>query len=296
MGLQVYSLIEGQDKIIGVGGRSLRVVNHPAAQYTAPGPASGILKGQIILVGFGITPGPSNYDALIPPFSEAVINVPENTPNVHLLVLSHVTTPGSTWATTPVRTSDQLPVGVEWLPIAVKGSLRPLNISGPLPVEQAGELVIPTDGWGSFFPPVPPEHVYDQALGTPVAPHMRPRLGPSMTGVLHQATAANTVFAFTEAHDGYPLASNIAKVIVVKRIWLSVNAATLVVIGLQGLTVGSPGVGEIWRGSFPAAGIQVIDFDEGVEFNVNQGNGGNVGAWQAYTSAAVTLDATILFA
>ena len=79
---------------------------------------------------------------------------------------------------------------------------------------------------------------------------------------------------------------------VVKKIMISVNLTSVLVIGTSSLTIGSPGVAECYRFGYSAgSGGEMADFGEGLEL----GWFGDEGPWQMYsTTGPNTVDLTII--
>jgi hypothetical protein len=292
-----------QDIQIGRAGPTLLLVNNPA--FVDEG--SFLLQGQIIaavpgakiafqtvFVGFDRTPSeaPGGYDAILPPFSAVSLHVPGSVGTIHLLApVSAV----ATWGAFPASGSST-PILYDWMDCEEPSGLA--GQSGlPAASPNAAALSLPVDLQGFVWPPSTPGYVWDQAYwgGGLFRPQLRPLLGTAAADTIHQLTAANTLFNFTGALNFLGGLQNApANLQVVKRIIVSVSAACLFVVGGPGLAVGSPGAQEAGRIAFAAAGTQVIDYGEsGLRVDA-LGTSGAKQAWQAYTSAIVTLDATVI--
>ena len=169
----------------------------------------------------------------------------------------------------------------------------------PTPVRRATvsrPFMLLPDTNDRIWPGLIPQAVLSQDQRSAVGgPQIRPLVVPSVADVVTVATAINTLFSMVGPRffltTGGVTAQIEAKLRTLNRIIVSVSGPTLVVIGGSTLTVGSPGVNEIARLRFPAAGIQVLEYDGAHVQELDGGDGGN---WQAYTSAAVTFDATII--
>lgn len=271
-------------------GESLYIVNAPAFDYDSMAVnGNGVLAGVTILVGFDHVPSIGVYDALVPPFAEAIVSVPETVQRVYLLWPSDI---GA--QSTAIPNPAAVRVNYGWLACHAPPGIRPLPYGRVVQAANQRLLLTP-DAVGGIWPPGEPERVLDQARGTGSgSQHTRPRLAPSILGTLHVVTVINTLFDFVDPFYGFPTAGQpgVTRALVVHRIWVSVSAATLLVIGQNNLTVGAPGNAELWRGLIPAGQALPIDFGpEGIELNVIAGV---AGAWRAYTAAAVTVDATIM--
>lgn len=282
--MQRLALLSGQGVPIGNGNGSptLVILNDPWLDWTAAGsPTQSKNTQSYLLVGFNTVPlEPMQADVVIPPFHRAVIRVPPGIPAVYIVV---PTDPASVdfgsasnpfcffeWSAVPAEASRLEPMPT-WWPLAQVGS--------------AGIQLSPADARGNLWPAYP-WPVYDQSTWPATSlRHMRPHLAPSNTQTMHQATVANTIYTFAGLNG-----NGAGSWVVLKRMYVSVSAAALFVLGLNGLGVGSPGAQEVARLAFPAAGIQVLEFDEGINLSLNNLNL----AWQWYASAAVTVDLTAI--
>lgn len=259
------------------GGSTLHVVNHPAVDYvlTAFSGLSGN-AGAYVLIGFDHVPAASNYDAIAPPFSESVIPVPDSVRQVFLVW------PSARAANLFVATST-LAVGIGWEDCEAAPSVRPVDL---LPLPYGVQMGAFPDASSNSWQPSKWTLVLDQAQLSPYKPHLRPVLAPSAIAVKTGLLVANTVMSMPVA-----VQPTTAGYIVLKQLIISTSGAGLVVVGTNGLTVGSPGVQEVVRINAAGAGVQPpIDFGEGLNLQF----AGQMGVWKYYASTAITVDITAI--
>jgi hypothetical protein len=244
------------------------------------------------LIGFDRRPEPKSggYDLIVPPNSQAVFPLPDGT---RVVWVAYVPS-GVLGASAVAR------LQAFFLPCVSSPAMTPMpsRDRSPLGVGAAHGPVRMIDFDGNLWPRDPQTPVLFQALRSGgVHAYLRPRIAPSQVDVLHvAATGVNTVFDFSgpqgllNSQPPDPTTQIPPPVQVVHRIYVSVSAACLFVLGAPGLGVQDGDPLELGRLNFPAAGIQVLDYGEGLEVNFPF----SAGAWQAYTSADVTLDATMI--
>lgn len=285
--MQAISLNYGQSQRLTPGGAMLHVVNDPLLTLPRLNESLalylGRLAGATLIAGFDRTPTSDSYDAVVPPFMEACFAVPDTVSALYVLFVvdSFVeTNPGA------------LPVLVEWIACAGSPFLRQIQHGH---TNNNPNEIMPTDQHGGFWQPIPQTVVLDQQMAGSTSPaHLRPKIAPSVVDTIHKVTAANTLFPFTGGQGVLSLGVQVhpadTKWNVCHRIIVSVSAACLFVVGGPGLSVGSTDYTELGRITFAAAGTQVLEYGEGIEIRQSA----FAGAWQAYTSAIVTLDATVI--
>lgn len=284
-----YTLARGTALRLGRAGPALRLHNSPLLHYWLnPGIFGGAnaqsptFHAATVLIGYDRIPTQAAYDAILPPDCELALNVPATVSTVILLWESAT---ASTVTLAPAATP--IILEAEWLGCEVQGGLRSVRI--PVPLDQgASKYIHGRDFWGGLWPIASDGGLLDQGLNFGWAPHTRPPIVPSITDTIHAVTVANTIF--TLQGPLLLLAASNTAFKVVHRIYVSVSAACLLVIGTTGLTVGSPGVEEVYRGLLQAGVPFPIEFGEGMEVSAM----GAAGPWKAYTSVAVTLDATVI--
>jgi hypothetical protein len=267
-------------------GGMLHVVNDPLLVLQRVGESAATyrdrLTGGPVLVGFDRTPTIDSFDAVVPAFHEACFAVPSSVGRV-ILSFAYLSFTGSGATTT-------LQLLVEWLD-CVEPFMRPIQS----PLLANGTRIYASDANFNMWPQIPATPVLDQQLALSMfAPFLRPHIAPSSVDTIHQVTAANTLFSFLGARNlltnGAHADNRDPAFNVVHRIIVSVSVACLFVIGGPDLTVGSPGVDELGRLAFSAAGIQTLEYGEGLLTQAISAGG----PWKAYTSVIATLDATVI--
>lgn len=271
-------------------GDVLRVTNVPLGiPFTQPDSGASKALSNLslvsIFVGFDRTPTRDAYDAIVPPYTENVIAIPASVNQVYLTVPNGFGAPAN---------SGQLflspyTVLIEWLPCG--GAAPGLHdVRLPVPVAQgaSGKFAHGLDSGGGIWQPEAQTPVVDFAAGSNNQRTFRPKIAPSITDIVHvAATGVATLFDFTGPNAW--MVSGLTGWRVVHRIYVSVSAATMVVIGSHGLTVGAPGAEEVWRGLVPAGVATPIEFGEGLDVNM-----GTAGTWRCQTAVSVALDATVV--
>jgi hypothetical protein len=290
--VQRISIPYGGVQRVGVAGALIRVLNAPVMDPSLLTDSSGsagvgALALATVLIGFDRVPTVGSFDAVSMPYTDHILEIPSTVTTVYLAF------PTATYLGN--GTTDAAQVYVEWPSCdSVAPGLRDVRLPLTNITKLGGGMVHGVDRMGGFWQPQAATPVYDQGTavnGFNTFTQLRPHLAPSLFDVVHvAATGVATRFDLVGANPLLTFAGSPPwRWAVVKRIWLSVSAATLVVIGTQGLTVGSPGAEEVWRGLVPAGQALPIEFDEGL--SIYHGTPGN---WRCYTAASVVLDATIL--
>lgn len=284
---------------IARAGSTLHIVNDPllliarSIALNTPESSSSIINRMgisVLLVGFDRVPSIDSYDMAIPPFVDACFAVPDSVSNVYLGLSAATYDGGHPFFVGGGASNTFL---VEW-PDYGEPFFRRIeqSVLGGAGIGQ----ILASDFQGGLWQPAPQTPLLDQQLyGAPSFPaFMRPKLAPSVVDTIHQVTAANTKFAFAGLKGVLTAPAVLdpkdTRFSVCHRIIVSVSVACLFVIGAPNLAVGSPGVGELGRLAFAAAGTQTLEFGEGIM--VQQSFGG--GTWQAYTSVIATVDATVI--
>jgi hypothetical protein len=245
------ALLRGVQQPVSVpdGSRGLYVANASFLEYNRTTAAANGFIAASVLIGFDHSPTIQNFDAIIPPYSEATIAIPPGTTTLFFLY------PNDTASkVTFGSSSTTLPILYDVLDCPVTPSIQ--AITPPLPV--LGSSAFPLRFWqdlnARIFPPQLPPPILDQELrgGSFGNGFLRPPIAPSGTDIVRAVTAANTIFNFNGANflTTYSVATPFTSVI--KRIYVSVSADCLLVIGTNGLTVGAPGANEVWRGKLKA--------------------------------------------
>ena len=288
--MQQIALNLDQPQRLTRSGAMLHVVNDPlltlARHNEAPAAYGLRVGGAVLLVGFDRSPTIDSYDAIVPPFMEASFYVPPTTRAVNVLFPSDANVFASTGAQS---------VLVEWLPSPGDPFIRQIQ-HGVLVGDGPGVMGMVTDALGNVWQPLPQTPILDQQQGAaPLGPHLRPKIAPSAVDPVHVVTAANTLFNMLGPNNWLKTNSAEASGLdtrfrVCHRIIVSVSAACLFVVGAGNLAVSNGSIAELGRLSFAAAGTQVIEFGEGISVR-QQLTAEN---WKAYTSAIVTLDATVI--
>jgi hypothetical protein len=244
----------------------------------APVTAATMLELNDILIGFDRTPHTGDAEGIAPAEAITTIPVPEGVTNVHLAYnsgegLEHA---GSTAGVARLM--------YEWQNCEAPASIVPT--AGLLPLGGSTGIRHFTTGQQLIVPPRVGTPIMDPGFATNKPTWLRPMIPPNIVDTVRAVTVINTLFsmlgpnAWLAGWTGSKL---------VHRIYVSVSADTLVVIGSDALTVGAPGAGERFRGVIRAAAQPFpIDFGEGMEVDTDGGTG-----WKAYTAVAVTFDATI---
>ena len=299
--MKPYTLLKDAPRRVAKAGPILHVVNQPTLAQARSGETlagyTARVWGGAVLVGFDQVPTVDNFDLVVPPFADAVAVVPEIVQDCVFVYLS------STVIGNGPAPNNAIDVLVDWPADGLPG-IRPVAQALPTPVPGDGgpspHMILGTDYNGGVWAPAPAAVILDQQLGVvvggggPINPHLRPKIAPSLGSTFRVASAINTLFAINDQRgmlhaQGAALNSYFQ---VVHRLIVSVSAATLFVVGNPDLAVNAAGnSNEIARVAFPGAGTQVIEFGEGIE--VYQTTGG--GTWMAWTSAAVTVDITVIW-
>lgn len=285
--MQTVALVRGTAQRITRAGCGLRVINHPSVDPSRQAADGNAFLAEWLLVGFDHVPSIAAYEAVIPPYTDATIRVPDDVRAVYLLAPGPEA-PTANW-TTVFTLNATVPALVDWFDGAVVPALRSLDVVG-LRASGAGVQTNEgfVDGHGGFWAPSRWTTVLDQELNDfGYKPHLRPALAPSLPVAIHAVTAANTLTAFTgvaaPAAGVHPQSAGK----VLKRLYISCSVAGLIVVGTNNLAVASPDTHEVARFAPAAAGIlPPIDLGEGLELNWD----GSVGTWQFYTSVIMTLD------
>jgi hypothetical protein len=239
-----------------------------------------------LLVGFDRTPDLANLDGIAPASAVTTLDVPTRVGNVILNQPSRG--PAGNRSLSHSSSQSGVTILVGWADCESPSSIVPLgarmpNSSGSLPSHYL-------DAQAMTWPMSPTMPIYDLNFQGGRPNWMRPMIAPSAVDVIHAVTAINTIFSMLGPRNWLSARTDGSSRLV-HRIYVSVSAATLVVIGSNGLTVGSPGAEEIWRGLVPAGQVVPIEFGEGME--VDRGTNATAG-WRAYTAAAVTLEASVV--
>jgi hypothetical protein len=290
--VQQVALNPGQSQRFSRAGEMLHVLNDPMLLFSRVGELTSDyvlrLSGSAVLVGFDRVPTIDSYEMAVPPFMEACFAVPASVSNVYLAVTGALD--GSkTFFNFGTAAQTHL---IEWLECGTSPFFR--QVVHPVLGKSTSALLGANDNGNKVWPAMPQTPLLDQQIFGVGVPFLRPKIAPSVADTVHQVTAANTLFNFTGVNN---VLNNAARANqqdihfnVVQRIYVSVSAPCLFVLGGPDLTVGTLGVDEIVRWAFAAAGGQVFDFGEGMNTQALSTGG----AWRAYTSAIVTLDATVI--
>jgi hypothetical protein len=274
-------------------GRTLVVVNastlvQPWLRADFPATFSAdIFTETDILIGFDRTPDVNSLDGIAPAHATTTIEVPDHVTDVVFAEPS--TGPRGLRGLVHGQMGAGTNLLIAWSACAAPSSIVPLGPRMPDPDPNFTTLNHFMDQAGMTWPMVPSLPVYDAAVGNSKPAWIRPHVPISQVDVVHAVTVANTIFSMLGPNSW--LVAPVRGSRLVHRIYVSVSVASLVVIGSNGLTVGAPGVEEVWRGLIPAGQAFPIELGpEGTETTrgTNTANG-----WRAYTAAAVTFDATV---
>lgn len=295
-------LLLGPPVGVGVQGQSVVIINDPTLLDSASLPVLAFgsnvsgepqrpLVARNVLIRFDAQPTIDAFDAQVLPHQVARIPVPPGAQTLFLVAGRAVEIGWFTPATPPTE------VGIGWGDEIGFPDFRPTRPSLLVGGNPTGVNYILGDNWGNAFTGLVPDAIYDRSVRGGW-PHVRPRSAPNVSDtVVIAATGINTLFSMAGPRAVLTVAGVSASnpptpLRTLDRIIVSVGAACLLVIGGSSLTVASPGVNEIARLRFPAAGIQVIEFGgaaiEGLDGGAGPGN------WQAYTSVSTTFDAMIV--
>lgn len=286
------NLPRGKTVGIGVAGSgSILIINNPSLEYPEGANPKALPLGSYILGAFDAQPfaEAARADLTIPPWTEAEVPIPAGVTTLYLVAPSDPAAfpwvpagpnagPGDAFAYYALLAVPAAP-GLRRSPHG-----WPLGVGG----------VVGVDAFYNSIVPEPSTPVYDQQFeGAGNNNQWRPILAASLVDTFHQVTVAGTLYALMgnqivwdyvgTAPPGWR---------VIHRLYISASAATLVVWGGAGLTVGSPGAQEYGRVAMPAAGIQMVDYGPaGILLgSLNE----TTGIGKIYASAAVTLDVTVV--
>ncbi len=296
--MRIYSVPNtGPSAPIGVAGRWLIVINDPALldaskNLSLPGGSAAQpgrqLRVRRLLVGFDAPPTVDQYDAQVPAHTLFAIPVPRTAQVVYLVGAA---TEELGWFQT---SSAVVEVGIEWSDCYTGPAIT--RLPGLMVPGGSGRHGLFRDFAGNVWSGLLPSTVLDQDYRGIAAPRVRPLVAAGVSDVVVIAASGVNVL-FSMAGPRNVLAPSVIdaatapQLTTLHRIIVSVGAGCLVVIGGSNLTVGGPGVNEIVRMRFPAAGIQGVEFGNA---DIQELCGGVGGAWQAYTSVSTTFDATII--
>jgi hypothetical protein len=269
-------------KEVGVGGKTLVLLNAPAIDYGFASTGYNPVPQAIIVGVSGAADSVAASALVVPPYHRAVLPVPDG---------------ASVWLAAPNNPGAQ-PYGppsfpyvlyVDWSDLRLPADLQPLHL-GPWSSAAATRTLYGQvwDAGLNVWLPQPPSFYYDEAMGGGGA-GLRPQVGVSLPVSMHAALAANTLTPI----PGWPAisASAFQTIPVVKRITISMTAAGLFVVGGYGLTVGSPGFREAGRATLQAGAPFTFEFGpEGIPA-VYGGVGANT-TWQVYSVPGGTVDLT----
>jgi hypothetical protein len=257
---------------------------------TGAGVAGSFANATDVLVGFDRSPALGGYDGIAPAYAATTLEIPAGVREVLLEIPGPGNVGSLNSSLNHAQLTAQADLLVDWSSCPTPSSIVPL--AGLLPNSTSGnKLGHFLDLFGGLYPPKLETPVLDQAIRTLKPTWLRPHLATSGLDPIHVVTVANTLFSMLGPSNFLRGSATGSKV--VKRIYVSVSVATLVVIGTAALTVGSPGAGEVFRGLIPAGIATLIDFGEsGLEVDIDGTTGTN--GWQAYTAGAVTFDASVL--
>lgn len=315
--MRQYSLVPGAVALpIAPAGPTLYIVNHPGLfpldqSKTTPTALTGLPVPATVFVGFGSSPTPNNFDAVVPPFSQATIAVPPFVSTVYLyaaIIQDALMGQGNSL--------NAALVAVGWLATPLPAAIVPFTLpplaTGAVAGGGGGDLyvrpVAAVDQGGMVWLPTYEAPVLDQAGGQAAqdgftySPRLRPRIAPSAVDTIHKAVALNTLTTLIGGWDGgagflvvpSSIRLDAGPTRLLFRVKVAVSAACTVVIGGPQLTVGAPGAQEAGRLVFAAAGSDVLDYGPGgLDIRVFPPVAG-AAPWQFYATAAVTVDATVL--
>jgi hypothetical protein len=293
--MRSVSLPLGSPVAVGLpaGSKWLRIINEPLIFELSQGTQQQTLLNDsppaiAVVGGWNGPPSCQVFDLVVPAFRSVVVPVPENSTGLYLLADPTAIQVGRTLlasysgatVTVLLDTSDSS------LPAWPDYGLQTSVYRAPMwSYDVSGLLLAPRET------PFLLDQMYDNPNYTGT---WRPSVAPSGSQTGHQAAAADTIY---DTNVGtFPLDVDAGHMLaLVKRVYISVSAATTIVLGGPGLTVGSPGVNEIARIAFPAAGIQLVDFGpEGVSIDAFYKKGILSGDWMWYSTAAATVDLTLI--
>lgn len=274
---------------IAVGGPTLRIVAHPSVAVVphamAGGPAS---SAATLLVAFDRRPSLTDYDAVVPYYSDVLVSVPEGSSKVYVLFPA-----GIEPVYPPAGNALQVFFGYEWLPVAF-----PPRINA-LPEFQApgsNGLTVGQDATTNAWPPGALTPVLLEGLGATGGGMMRPPLGPAQITTYHAALAISTLTPVADVKGllgiGPYWSPGPGSFPVIVGVILSLSGAATYVLGTAGLTIGAPGIEEQLRVATTGA-LPPTYFPLGAPIALPSAT---AGAMQHYASAAVTVDATVILA
>lgn len=291
---QVLSLLEGKSVLIEVRGRRLWIENRPRDLNDWANKPKGHNIGRVKITLGGEPQKNKVPDFYLPWGQRIAIPIPSVIRQVGLVWHFY----DMVWYDSSVAGFLDLQLwwddGDQLVTEPVPELSRP--ILGDFSVQSPSNFMAWRDANDQLWPPSDRPVVVDQARWWGGWLHTRPIVVPSIADTLTIATAANTLFDFVGPQAVLvvddPPSYDLERGRFVHEITVSVSAATLVVIGGAGLTIGSPGAQEVIRWRAAAAGSQRFSFPGGMR--VGAPNDTNGAKWRAYTSAPVTLDATII--